>query len=109
MNVAAAPQSTTVVVCNDLSGCTEEKMVAGTLNSLVFPTFWTIRTSREEVANIAVGLCFKNLFFWRRVLHRQRVLRSLWCLHHQALYALPFTFLSSSYQHLRFSGAYQDR
>jgi hypothetical protein len=37
--VAAAPQSTTAVVCNDLSGCTEEKMVAGTLNSLDFPTF----------------------------------------------------------------------
>jgi hypothetical protein len=57
--VAAVPQSTTVVVCNDFSGCMEEKMVAGTLNSLGFPTFWTIRTSREEVANIAVGLWFK--------------------------------------------------
>jgi hypothetical protein len=64
MNVAAAPQSTTAVVCNDLSGCMEEKMVAGTFNSLGFLTFWTIHTSREEVANIAVGLCFKNLFFW---------------------------------------------
>jgi hypothetical protein len=40
-------------------------MDAGTLNSLVFPTFWTIRTSNEEVANIAVGLLFKNPFFWR--------------------------------------------
>jgi hypothetical protein len=30
---------TTAVVCNDLSGCTEEKMVARTLNSLGFPTF----------------------------------------------------------------------
>jgi len=37
--VVAALQSTTAVVCNDLSGCTEEKMVAGTLNSLGFPTF----------------------------------------------------------------------
>jgi len=109
MNVAAAPQSTTAVVCNDLLGCTEEKMVAGTLNSLGFPTFWTIHTSREEVANVAVGLLFKNLFFWRRVHHRQKVLRSSWCLHHQALYTLPFAFLSSFYQHLRSSGACQGR
>jgi len=95
MNVAAVPQLTTAVVCSDLSGCMEEKMVAGTLNSLGFPTFWTIRMSREEVANTAVGLLFKNLFFWRRVLH------------HQALCALPFAFLSSSCRHLQSSGACQ--
>jgi hypothetical protein len=72
--VAAALQSTTAVVCNDLSGCMEERMVAGTLNSLGFSTIWTICTSREEVANIVIGLCFKNLFFWHRVLHCQKVL-----------------------------------
>jgi hypothetical protein len=72
--IVAALQSTMAVVCNDLSGCTEEKMVARTLNSLGFPTFWTICTSKEEVANIAVGLLFKNPFFWHQVLHCQRVL-----------------------------------
>jgi hypothetical protein len=60
MNVVDALQLITAVVCNDLSGCTVEKMVTGTFNSLVFPTFCVIHTSIQGMTDIVAGPWFKD-------------------------------------------------